>query len=50
MQSSQDRLYQGYRLLVQHIPNFKGRLITQDVLELNAYFRDASRYFVLSMK
>jgi hypothetical protein len=39
-QSSQDRLYQGYGLLVRHIPNLKLRLVDQDVSELSTYFRD----------
>jgi len=45
MQSSQDRLYRGYELLVRHIPNLKARLVDQDVCELNAYFRDVSSCF-----
>jgi hypothetical protein len=42
MESSQERLYRGYELLVRHIPNLKARLVDQDVLELSNYFRDVS--------
>jgi hypothetical protein len=42
MKSSQECLHQGYKLLVQHIPNLKARLVDQDVLVLNNYFRDVS--------
>ena len=39
---SQDRLYRGYQLLIQHIPNLKQKLLSQDVVEMNAYFRDVN--------
>jgi hypothetical protein len=42
MESRQERLCRGYELLVRHIPNLKARLVDQDVLELNNYFRDVS--------
>ena len=42
VQSSQDCLYQGYELLICHIPSLKTGLINQDVLELNTYFHNVS--------
>jgi hypothetical protein len=38
----QCRTYRGYELLVHHISNLKIKLIEEEVLELNAYFRDVS--------
>lgn len=43
-QNSQERSYRAYQLLVRHIPVLKQKLDTQDVLELNAYFRDVSHF------
>jgi hypothetical protein len=44
MESSQEHLHRGYELLVRHIPNLKARLVDQDVLVLNNYFRDVSSH------
>jgi hypothetical protein len=41
-ESSQERLYHGYEHLIRHIPSLKTKLLNQDILELNSFFRDVN--------
>lgn len=50
MESSQERLYRGYEHLIWHIPSLKAKLLNQDILELNSFFRDVSSFLIPNVK
>jgi hypothetical protein len=44
----QERIYRGYRLMVQHINGIEEKLLDLNVTQLGVYFRNASVLLLIS--